>query len=300
MAYLNLILALVFAPLMPGIINKVKALFAGRKGPPVLQLYFDLYKLFQKRPIYSKTTSCLLPIAPIISLVSIATIMLMIPFGKESSIIAFDGDLIFIAYLLAISRLMTVLGALDTGSSFEGMGASREVSFAVFVEPSIFLVFASLAQKTQLLSLSQIYHAILNGPFKDFVPFLILIALVLLIIILVENCRIPIDDPNTHLELTMIHEVMVLDYSSKDLGIILYGSSLKLWTLGSLLATFFIPADIGAVREGLFLLGMLTIALIIGVIESITARLRLIEVFDLLLLALATAVFAFLIQVGKL
>lgn len=298
MQYLNLILAICFAPLMPGIINRVKALFAGRKGPPLLQLYYDLFKLFKKKPIYSRTTSYLLPLAPLISIASIAALMLFIPFGKERALISFHGDIIFLAYLLALGRCLTVLGALDTGSSFEGMGASREVSFAVFVEPSLFLIFAALAKKTQLLSLSDMYHAILDGPFANFLPFLILIAVVLLIIILVENCRIPIDDPNTHLELTMIHEVMVLDYSSADLGIILYGSSLKLWALSSLLATFFIPAEIGAIREAFFLLSMFLIAVVIGIIESITARLRLIEVFDLLLLAFATASFAFLIQIG--
>jgi formate hydrogenlyase subunit 4 len=296
MRFTHILAALILAPLFPGIINRVKALFAGRKGPPVLQLYYDLFKLFQKKPLYSKTTSAIFQLAPTISILAIISIALFIPFGHQPALFSFTGDIIFIVYLLALSRLFTVLAALDTGSSFEGMGASREVSFAVFVEPSLFLIFAALAKNTHLLSLSAIYQSILEGPFQNFAPFLILIAIVLFIIILVENCRIPIDDPNTHLELTMIHEVMVLDYTSANLGVILYASSLKLWILSALLSSFLIPAHVGWVQELYFLLSMGMIAVLIGVIESIMARFRLIEVFDLLFLALAAASFAFLIQ----
>lgn len=298
MVFINVIIAFLLAPLFPGIINRTKAIIAGRKGPPLGQLYFDLLKLVKKKAIYSKTTSWIFPFAPIISFVMIAILILFIPFGQEKSVVSFNGDIILIIYLLAIVRLFTVLGAMDTGSSFEGMGASREVSYAVFVEPSIFLIFASLAKKTELLSLSDIYHSVLQEPFQNFVPFLILIAIVFLIILLVENCRIPIDDPNTHLELTMIHEVMILDYSSANLGLILYTSSLKLWVFAALLASFLVPTHIGWLREGYFLLSMTLIAVVIGIIESIMARIRLIEVFDLLFLAVAVAAFAFLIQIG--
>lgn len=282
---MNIIITLILAPLFPGIINKVKAFFAGRKGPPLLQLYFDLFKLIRKKEIYSKTTSIIFRINPIVSLLSLITIVLFLPFGGKDSLFSFSGDIIFIAYLLGLARLFMVIAALDTGSSFEGMGASREVSFAAFVEPTFFLALASLAKKTDSLSLSSIYTKLTNLD----LALLILIMTLFFILLIVENCRIPIDDPNTHLELTMIHEVMILDYSSKDLALLFYSASLKLWIYGTLLISLFLKS------AWLYLPCMAALALLVGIIESIMARLKIAQVFTLLLIAFSIGCFAFLL-----
>lgn len=289
---INFLLALLLAPLFPGIINRTKAVFAGRKGVPLLQLYFDIFKLIKKEKIYSSTTSWLTRLFPIVSLFSIIAAMLFFPLGFKS-IFSFTGDIILIAYLFGLARFLMVLAALDTGSSFEGMGASREVSFAAFAEPSLFLIFAALAKKTQELSLANIYGTFTITPQA---ATLILTILVLFILLLVENCRIPIDDPNTHLELTMVHEVMVLDYSSADLAYIYYGSALKIWLFGELLTGIIpIPGTVSWQIRELWHFGfMLILAIIIGIVESLIARIRIHQVFTLLILALSCACFAFL------
>jgi formate hydrogenlyase subunit 4 len=296
MILINVFLSLILAPLFPGIINKIKAFFAGRKGPPVLQLYFDLYKLIQKKDVYSTTSSWILKINPLICIVSMILLALFIPFAKQPSLLSFGGDIIFLAYLFGLVRLFMVLASWDTGSSFEEMGATRDISFAVFVEPALFLTLASLVKKTSLLSLSPIYTRIAEQPYLTSAAFIFLTVCVLFIILLVENYRMPIDDPNTHLELTMVHEVMILDYSSADLAYILYGSSLKLWIYGSLLVGLMTPLHHNFwLNEIFFFSGMASLAVVIGVLESILARLHLTQIFSWLILAFAIAAFTFLI-----
>ncbi|MFA5250279.1 MAG: NADH-quinone oxidoreductase subunit H [Parachlamydiales bacterium] len=294
--FFNLFLAVFLAPLLPGIINRTKAFFAGRKGPPLLQLYFDLFKLWQKRALYSRTVSPLFALAPLIGLIVFLSALCFLPFGRSPSLFSFNGDLVFVAYLFGLARLFMVLAALDTGSSFEGMGASREISFSVFVEPSLFLVFAALAKKTASFSLNGILTVLADLPFWQN-PFLLLIFLVLFLILLVENSRLPIDDPNTHLELTMIHEAMILDYTSSDLALIFYTASLKLFFFGALAINLVLPVPSESfwLSEFYYLSGLGLLAVLIGILESVLARFRLKEVFELLLLALCVASFAFLL-----
>ncbi len=248
----QMVLALLAAPLLPGIINKTKAWFAGRQGPPVLQLYWDLAKLARKGAVYSRTTSWLFRAGPVISLAALLTALALVPCGGTAWA-AFPGDLLLFAALLGLARFVTVTAALDTGSSFEGMGASREVLYSALAEPALLLVLASAARLTSAaalapgadgpaplnllrgLSLSEMYANMSLHVWLDFGLPLSLIMAALILVTLVENCRIPFDDPNTHLELTMIHEVMVLDHGGPDLAAILYGASLKLWLLGSVL-----------------------------------------------------------------
>jgi formate hydrogenlyase subunit 4 len=288
------LLTLLGAPLLLGVINKVKALFAGRVGPPVLQLYFDLAKLFRKGSVFSGTTTPVFLAGPVVSVAAAFTVSLLLPMGSARGPAGFQGDLVLFAYLFALSRFFTVLSALDTGSSFEGMGAAREATFAVLAEPALFMGLAALARLSGSLSLGPMLKAAgwswmsLGGP----------LALVLAgwaIVFLVENSRIPFDDPNTHLELTMIHEVMVLDHSGPSLGLALYGASLKLWALGALLVRLCLPlAGIWWVDWPAFLAAMLLLAAAVGVVESVMARLKLVRVSQALIAAILATTFGFL------
>ncbi len=291
------ILVLMFSPFLFGVINRTKAFFAGRKGSPLLQLYYDILKLLRKRAVYSITTTWIFIAGPIVSLSAIIIASMLIPFAGHPSLISFDGDIILFIYLLGIARFFTVLAALDTGSSFEGMGASREVQFAVFAEPALFLSLAALARVTGEISLSGIFSQAVMNSWTARGPLIFMVLGALFIIFLAENSRIPVDDPNTHLELTMIHEVMVLDHSGVDLAYILYGSAIKFWLLGTLLVgMFWGGSSLGMAMDSVvFLLGMIVLAVIVGGIESTLARLRLLKVPHFLIVALALSVVALIL-----
>ncbi len=291
-------LALGLAPLLPGVINRVKAFFAGRQGPPVLQLYYDLWKLLQKGTVYSRTTTWVFRAGPIAGLAAVLLALFLTPFGKSAAPLAFGGDLILFAYLLGLMRFMTIVAALDTGSSFEGMGAGREAFFSMLAEPAFLLGLAAVARASGSLSLSGIEAGITVQTWLSMGPGLALTAAAWMVVLLAENARIPVDDPDTHLELTMIHEVMVLDHGGPDLAAIHYGAALKLWVLGALLVGLLIPAWDGAVwiNALAFIGGMILLAVGVGAIESIIARLRLARVPQLLIGALALAALAMILM----
>jgi len=291
--FANIILGIVCAPLLLGIINRTKAVIAGRNGAPLLQAYFDIYKNLRRGAVYSTTASWLFRAGPVVGLAATLTALCMVPVPNGCAApLAFAGDLLLFAYLLALARFFTVLAALDTGSSFEGMGASREVFFSALAEPALLVGLAAVARKSATLSLSGLIStASLNS------PELVLVLAALGIVFLCENARIPFDDPNTHLELTMIHEVMVLDHSGPDLACIQYGSALKLWALGSLIIGILLPVfeHPPLLAHACFLGGMCALAIIVGCIECSMARLRLLRVPQLLVAAGALSAFAFLL-----
>lgn len=283
---LHVLLALAMAPLLLGVINRVKAVFGGRHGPPLLQTYYDMARLFRKGGTYSRTTTWIFRAGPIISLASVALALLIVPLGGVGGLLAFPGDLLLFAYLLGLMRFVTVLAALDTGSAFEGMGASREVQFAMLAEPALLLGLGALAASSHGLSLTALYaDPLAAAPAR--VPALMLLAASMLIVLLAENARIPVDDPNTHLELTMIHEVMVLDHGGVDLAFVEYAAALKLWVLGALLVGVAVPVRTGCPLAdlGLGVMGLVGVAVVVGVTESIMARLRLVRVPQLLVTA---------------
>lgn len=291
LSILNLLAGLILAPLLPGIINRTKAVFAGRHGQPVLQTYFDIIKLLRKGAVYSRTTSWIFRLSPVIGLAAVIAAMTLLPALSAPAPVSFAGDLILFAYCFGLLRFFLVAAALDTGSAFEGMGASREVQFSALAEPALLLGLAALARATGSLSLTGIFSA---SAWPSAGPALALVSAALFIVFLAENARIPVDDPNTHLELTMIHEVMVLDYSGPDFAIILYTSSLKMWALGALLVNVLLsflplhgPAAIAGVAGGMILLSVL-----VGIVESIMARLSLLKVPQLLAGAVAISVLA--------
>lgn len=281
---LHTLLALVFAPLLLGVINRTKAMVAGRVGQPLAQPYSDLWKLLQKGAVYSRTTTWVFRAGPVVGLAAVLVALALVPFGGAPALLVFPGDLVLFVYLLGVARFFTVIAALDTGSSFEGMGASRDVTFSALTEPALFLGLAALARYTGTLSLSSMFSGITLGSWGQSGPALALLAAALLVVFLAENARIPVDDPTTHLELTMIHEVMVLDHSGPDFAFILYSSAVKLWLLGALIVGIVVPVrsgqlwldSIGAVA------GMVGLAILTGLIESSMARLRLVRVPQLL------------------
>lgn len=263
--------ALLGAPLLPGLIARVKALAAGRVGAPLLQPYHDLARLLQKGVVYSTTSTWVFRLAPSVVLAATLGALAVLPFGAKA-LLAFPGDFLVLVGALALARFALVAGALDTGSAFEGMGASREVWIGALAEVGLLLSMAALGAE----SLSTL------APSADPTRWAVLVALTLLA--LAECARIPFDDPNTHLELTMVHEVMVLDHSGPDLAYLLYASYLKLWILGGLILKI---AGLGA-----WLPAILLWAVLVGVIESATARLAMNRIPQFLALALGLAALA--------
>jgi len=286
------LMMVVFAPpLMLGIIAKTKAAVAGRKGPPVLQPLYDEIKLLGKGAVYSRTTTWMFRLGPVVSLAAALAAATLVPLSG-APLVAFNGDAILFAYLLALGRFVTVAAALDTGSSFEGMGASREVAFSSLAEPALILAFASLAYRSGGLSLAQMF-APHGGPTAAASTLLALGSL--FVVLLAENSRIPVDDPNTHLELTMIHEVMVLDHGGPDLAFILHGAGLKLTLMAGLLVRLVLPEIPGLGAVGTLALGLAAAAVVIGLVESSMARLRLVRVPQLLVAAICAATFGLIL-----
>lgn len=279
---------MLFAPLIQGVINRTKAIAAGRVGQPLLQAYHDLWKLLRKGAVYSETTTWIFRAGPVVGLASMMCAVALLPFGAFPAFASFAGDLVLVAYLLALARFFTVLAALDTGSSFEAMGASREVTFSALAEPALFLGFAALARQTGSLSLTSMLASITTGMWLRAAPALGLTIAGLSIVFLAENARIPVDDPTTHLELTMIHEVMVLDHSGPDFAMIQYAAALKMWLLGSVIVAIAVPWHSGnpLIDGGYAVAGMLAVAVITGVVESSMARLRLLHITQLLIAAI--------------
>jgi len=274
-------IVLALPPLLLSVIARTKAWFAGRVGPPWLQPYYDLLKLVRKGVVHSRTTTWVFRMGPIVNLAAMLTALTLIPVLTSTSLLGFSGDLILVAYLFALGRMLTVLAAMDTGSSFEGMGAAREVTFATMAEPALFLSLAALAISTRTLRLDQMIDGSLALAWASIGPALLLVVGALVVVLLTECSRIPVDDPATHLELTMIHEVMVLDHSGPELALITYGAALKFMLLSSILVhtafphidlldgwpvIFIVPLRIGA---------LLALAAFVGTIESTMARLRL-------------------------
>lgn len=297
--FIPLLLALMLSPVLPGVINRTKAFFAGRRGPPLLQTYFDLWKLMQKGAVYSRTTTWLFRAGPIIGLAALLTAAMLMPLGNVPALIAFPADFLLFAGLLGVARFFMVVAALDTGSSFEGMGASREVFFSALAEPALLVALATLARQADTLSLSTMLGPVSGAHWLQAGPVLMLVVIALMIVLLAENARIPVDDPNTHLELTMIHEVMVLDHGGPDLAFIVYSAALKLWLFAALIVGMVLPAT-GNVWLSLLLAvgGMLVVAVAVGVIESVMARLRLVIVPQLLVGAGALVAVAFLLSLA--
>jgi formate hydrogenlyase subunit 4 len=276
--FLNIIF-FIFAPfIFIGVINRAKSIWAGRKGPSVFQPFYDFVRLLKKGEVISTTSSFAFLIAPSINMASVIVAGCLVPMVNHVSLIHFNGDFILFAYMLAAGKFFSVISAMDTGSSFSGMGASREVTFSSLVEPAFFIVMASIAAIGGAVSFDSIF--LLAQRYGSSASLIIILSCIaFFIMMLVEGCRVPVDDPNTHLELTMVHEVMVLDNSGPDFGFIQYASAMKLIIIGSVIANLIMPLECGILFSVLILACVLIfLAALIGIIESVMARFRMVHV----------------------
>jgi formate hydrogenlyase subunit 4 len=294
-------LLLVVPPLLLGVIGKTKAWFAGRVGPPLWQSYHDILKLLRKGAVYGRGTTWVFRAGPSVALGSTLVAGLIVPLGAGAGPLGFSGDVVAFAALLALGRFFTMAAALDTGSSFEGMGASREAAFGAFTEPALFLALAIVCLPAGDPTFAAAWAALPWNAWGPVLPVYLIAAVVLGIVLLAENSRLPIDDPATHLELTMVHEVMVLDHSGPDLAFILYGGALKLFVFAALLVHLVVPVPAGGGWTGALLLvgGVLGVAVLVGVVESTVARLRLRRVPGFLIGAAALAAVGVAVLVAR-
>ena len=270
---ISLIIIFLASLFFTGVVIRTKSITSGRKGPGIFQPMKDVIRLFKKGSVYSNTTSLIFQVAPSIYFASVIMAILVVPFGHTKGIISFEGDFVFFAYVLATGKFFSIISALDTGSSFEGMGASREALFSMFAEPAFFILMGSFALLTGHSSFQGIFTAMHFGSNISY-ALGALATFVLVIIAMVENSRMPFDDPKTHLELTMVHEVMILDNSGFDLGMILYTTNLKFAMYGALIANFFIGAFPWYVALLVFFAVQFVFAILVGLLESFTARFR--------------------------
>jgi formate hydrogenlyase subunit 4 len=298
----HIVVALIFPPFLLGVINRVKAVVGGRRGPPLLQAYFDLRKLFSKDSVFSETTTWVFRFGPVVSLTAALIAVMIVPLGEANAPLSFTGDLVLLAYVLGLGRFFTMVAALDTGSPFEGLGSAREATYACLAEPVMFLGLLVLARVTGTLSMSSLLGTELVAGWGAAAASLILILVSWFVVMLVENSRIPFDDPNTHLELTMIHEVMVLDHSGPAFGLILYGAAVKLFVFAALLVRLAMPVHTGyaVVDWSIFLAGTVLVAMLIGLVESVMARLRLPSIPNLLVGAGVLSLFSMILVLVKL
>lgn len=287
---IKFLLLLILPLLFIGVINKIKALYQGKKGASIFQPYYEFIKLLSKGEVISKTTSFVFQVAPSINLACTVIASLLI------TLIHFDGDFILFSYLLALGKFFMVISAMDTGSSFEGMGASREVSYTSFVESGFFLILGSISAMNGVYSFSAI-NSLIHSDNEIVILISVLAIFALFMMLLIEGSRVPIDDPKTHLELTMIHEVMVLDNSGVNLAFIHYANALKMLLFVSVIASIFSFDNIF-----IFLGIILLCAFLIASVESLCARIRLTHIieytFVLIIVALLVMALVLLIMQG--
>jgi len=290
---LTLLLVLAVAPALPGLATRTRALLTGRRGAPVLQLYRDLARLLRKNVVYSRTTTAVFRIGPMVVVATVVAAATLLPLDGHAALLSFRGDLVAFTGLLGLGRFALVLAGLDTGSSFEGMGASREVTVSVFAEPALFLCLTVLVLATGEISLAGMLGERLAAVWFGAAPSLVLAAAALFMLALAETSRVPVDDPATHLELTMIHEVIVLDHSGPELGMILFGNAVKLALFGALVTGVLLPLGLLPVWLAPLVLvaGLGVVAIGVGIVESSMARLRMNRVPQFLVAASALAVF---------
>lgn len=290
--------AILAAPFFSGLILKIKAFFGGKKGPPILINYYTLIKLFKKGSVYSSSTTFVFKLGPVISLAASITVLMFLPIAGFNPVFSFNGDVIFVLYVLGLGRFFTIAAAMDTASPFEGMGAAREAYFPIICEAAMFMILIFFYRITGELQLSAYFAgsstqnlwSLAGAP-------LVFIVLSLFIILLTENSRVPVDDPATHLELTMIHEVMVLDHSGPDFGLIELGSFCKLMFYSTIISRMIVPFEstIFGFPIIMYVAGLLIVYVAVGVTESITARYRMDKVPKFVLTSFALAFFATII-----
>lgn len=293
---ISLLSILFLAPMFAGLVNKLKAIFTGRIGAPILQPYYDLKRLVRKETINAHSSSFISAFSPVINLVAVVIAAGMLPIGLARPVISFEGDIILFAYVLGLARFFQILAAMDIGSSFEGMGAAREAAFAIFAEPIFFFTLGSIAFMSGLTSIYDIYHSIRLDN-VTYIIFIIVCSTSAFILAVTECSRMPVDDPNTHLELTMIHEVMILDNSGVDLFLYQYSSYIKLFIYAILETSYFYPFGVKSYTVGIiiFVVVIAILSVTLAVVETVTSRFKMKNIPQYLLFATAIGILNLLI-----
>lgn len=304
LSLLQLLLLIFLAPSVSWFIKKMKAFSQNRKGPTLLQVYSDLVKLFQKGMVVSDTASWIFHAMPYVLFGVALMAAAMTPVVWPGSLAGFMGDAILFIYLLALGRFFLALAALDTGTTFGGMGSSREMTLSSLAEPALLLSFFALGYRTHTLSLEGMVSGLAQDPPVQMLFFTSLAFGAFFIVTIAESGRIPVDNPATHLELTMIHEAMILEYSGKYLALIEWGHQIKQLVFLTLLANLFFPWGMGhglgiagwAISLVFYFFKVFFLAFVIGWIEIHSAKLRLFRVPDLLTIAFVLAILSLLSQ----
>ncbi|HZK18550.1 MAG TPA: NADH-quinone oxidoreductase subunit H [Clostridia bacterium] len=301
---MQLLLVIILAPLVNGVIKKVKAFSEKRWGAPVLQMYYDLYKLFRKGTVVSDVSSWIFRATPWIFFGTTLTATLFVPISGNFLLLNFQGDLILLIYLLALGNFFMCLAALDTGGTFGGMGSSREVMIAAIMEPALLVSLFTVGLFANSTSIPRIMQVMQESGGIVAHPGLVLLAIAIMIVILAVNSRLPFDDPGTHLELTMVHEAMILEYSGKHLALMEWGAAIKQLLLILLVLNVFFPHEqfLGAAGIGVLLpvsllltfLKIILVSVIIGIAEFSTIKFRLFSVPNLAAISFTLSFIGFL------
>jgi len=293
---LSFILIILCSLFFPGVISRTKSLCAGRKGPGIFQPLRDVWVLFNKGSVFSTTSSYIFQIAPTITFATVLFACFIVPFANHGSAFGFQGDFVFFAYLIALGRFFLIIGALDVGSGFEGMGANREALYSMLVEPAFFVLMGSLAMVSGHSSFADLFSSFTYN--QNNVYIIGALSCYLLIqIAMVENSRLPVDDPKTHLELTMIHEVMVLDNSGFDMALTHLSAMLKFSIFGTLVSNVIVSPHWAIWLQLPCLLGIqIGFAVIIGLQESFRARNKMLKNPQFLLTLTSIALLIFVVM----
>lgn len=292
-APIQLLLLLAVSPLVGGVIKTLKARLQTRRGPGILQPYRDLYKLFRKGMVIPESASWIFSAAPVVVFATAAVVGLMIPMITAEAPLSLFGGVLAVVYLLGLGRFFLALGGLDTGSSFGGLGSSREMTISALAEPAMMLAIFTVALSANSTNLSEIARSAIGQSWRFLAPSQMLAFAALFIVLIAETGRIPVDNPATHLELTMIHEAMILEYSGPYLALIEWGAWMKQLILMTLLINTFYPfgltlefSPVGvALACGSFLVKLLLLSLLIVLVETTNAKMRLFRVPELLAVA---------------
>jgi formate hydrogenlyase subunit 4 len=301
---LNILVVVALSPFFMGLIKKIKAMSQRRTGPPLLQPYYSLWKLLKKETVYSSTSSWIMKITPYINIIVLLTASLFVPLafipleGVDSI-----GNVILFIYLLALAKFFMALSGLDAGSTFGGMGSSREMSITAVFEPTIIVVFAALSFTFKTMDIHKMFLA--SSTHVGLSPALILLAVALFIVLIVETARVPVDNPETHLELTMIHEAMILEQSGKNLALMELSHAMKQTLLMAVMINIIFPFGLtteltaGAICISIlfFLLKGAVVSIIIALFESSFAKFRFFRLPDFFMIAFFLSIITILLEV---
>jgi formate hydrogenlyase subunit 4 len=292
-AGLQLVLVLIVAPLLSGLIKTLKARLQNRRGPNILQTYRDIFKLLHKGMVIPETASWIFSATPYIVFATAVLVGLMIPMAATDAPLSLFGGVLAVVYLLALGRFFLALGGLDAGSSFGGLGSSREMTISAIAEPAMMLAIFTVALAASSTNLSEMAKVAVSQSWKFLAPSQMLAFAALFIVLIAETGRIPVDNPATHLELTMIHEAMILEYSGPYLALLEWGASIKQLVLMTLVVNTFFPFGLSSdwTARGLglglvyYLTKMFLLACLIVLVETTNAKLRLFRVPELLMVS---------------